>query len=278
MATFTTPKPITAALTTAGARVRIVAGERTDTVVRVEPIDSGSKADRKVAEKTEVGFSDGELSIRTNKAGDRDGSVAITVELPAGSRLNLNLAWSEATVDGRLGDCELEMASGQVRLDQIAALRGRMAAGSVAVGRVAGPVDVEGATGGVRIGEVEGVVRYQGSSGRVWIGHALSDIDFHGADGSLDVDRAEGGVVAEAADCPIRIGRMTRGRALLRNASGGIEVGIAKNSAASVDAESTKGTVRDSVSGQDAPAGSPDQVEVYARTRRDDIVIHLANL
>jgi DUF4097 and DUF4098 domain-containing protein YvlB len=192
--------------------------------------------------------------------------------------LNLNLAWSEVTVDGRLGDCELEMASGQVRLDQIAALRGHMATGSVAVGRVAGPVAIEGATGDVRIGEAEGVVRYHGSSGRLWIGHALSDVDFHGANGSFDVDRAEGGVIAEAADCPIRIARVTRGRAQLMNASGGIEVGIAKESAASVDAESTKGAVRDSVSGKDASAGSANQVEVYARTRRDDIVIRPASV
>jgi len=278
MVTFATPKPITAALTTAGARVQVVAGERTDTVVRVEPINSADKTDVKVAEKTEVEFSDGELSIRTNKAGDKNGSVAITVELPVGSRLNLNLAWSEVAVDGRLGDCELEMASGQVRLDQVAALRGRMAAGSVAVGRVAGPVDIEGATGGVRMGEVEGVVRYQGSSGRVWIGHALSDVDFRGANGSFDIDRAEGDVVAEAADCPIRIGRMTRGRARLMNASGGIEVAVAENSAAAVDAESRKGSVRDSVSAPDASADSTDQVEVYARTRRDDIVIRFAGV
>ncbi|MBW8805099.1 MAG: DUF4097 family beta strand repeat protein [Catenulisporales bacterium] len=278
MVTFATPKPITAALTTAGARVQVVAGERTDTVVRVEPINSADKTDVKVAEKTEVEFSDGELSIRTNKAGDKNGSVAITVELPVGSRLNLNLAWSEVAVDGRLGDCELEMASGQVRLDQVAALRGRMAAGSVAVGRVAGPVDIEGATGGVRMGEVEGVVRYQGSSGRVWIGHALSDVDFRGANGSFDIDRAEGDVVAEAADCPIRIGRMTRGRAQLMNASGGIEVVVAENSATAVDAESRKGSVRDSVSAQDASADSTDQVEVYARTRRDDIVIRFAGV
>lgn len=278
MATFTTPKPITAALTTAGARVRVIAAERTDTVVRIEPIDSADKTAVKVAEKTKVDFSDGELSIRTNKAGDKNGSVAITVELPIGSRLNLNVAWSEVTVEGRLGDCELEMASGQVRLDQIAALRAHLASGSVAVGRVAGSVDVEGATGGVRIGEVEGAVRYQGASGRIWIGHAWSDVDFHGANGSFDVDRAEGAVIAEAADCPIRIGRLTRGRAQLMNASGGIEVGIAKDSAASVDAKSTKGTVRDSVSEQDAPAGSAHQVEIYARTRRDDIVIRPASV
>jgi hypothetical protein len=84
MTAFTTPEPITATLTTAGAHVRIAASERPDTVVRVEPVNSASKSDVKVAEQTEVAFADGQLTIKTNKPGAKNGSVAITVELPAG--------------------------------------------------------------------------------------------------------------------------------------------------------------------------------------------------
>jgi chorismate synthase len=65
---------------------------------------------------------------------------------------------------------------------------------------------------------------------------------------------------------------MTRGLADLTNASGGIEVGISDGTAASVDANSTKGAVRNSVPVQEADP----QVKVYARTRLDDIVIHRA--
>jgi len=274
MPTFTTPGPVTATVTTGGARVRVAASERSDTVVSVEPVNSASKSDVKVAEKTEVDFTAGELSIKTTKSGDKAGSVAITIELPIGSRLVLHTAWTDVHADGVLGDCELNMASGQVQLDRITALRGNLAAGSVAVGHVAGTVDIDGGAAGLRLGEVEGTVRYQGSTGKVWIGHVHSDVDLGGSSGSFDIDRAEGSVVAKAADCPIRIGRITHGQAELENASGGIEIGIGEDSAASVDARSTKGTVRNSLPTQDTPADNT--VKVYARTRLDDIIIHRA--
>ena len=273
MTQFATPEPITASLTTAGARVRVVASERPDTVVLVEPVNSANSSDVKVAENTTVDYSAGELSVKTTKSGDRCGSVAITIELPVGSKLVLNTAWTDVHADGVLGDCELNLASGQVQLDRIAALRGNLAAGLVSIGHVAGPANIEGGAAGVRIGEVTGVVRYQGSTGKVWIGHALSDIVLGSASGGFDIDRAEGSVTAKAANCPIRIGRITRGHADLTNASGGIEIGVSQTTAASVDARSTKGTVLNSLPTQDNP---DNQVQVYARTRLDDIVIRPA--
>ncbi|ANZ40275.1 hypothetical protein BBK82_33840 [Lentzea guizhouensis] len=273
MTTFTTPNPITAALTTAGARVRITATDRTDTVVHVEPVDRTSSRDVQVAERTKVDFADGVLAVKTTKSGARTGSVAITVELPAGSRLVLHTAWTEVRADGRLGDCEVNLGSGQVQLDHVTAVRGHLGAGALAVGHVAGTADIEGGTAGVRIGEAGGAVSYRGSSGKVWIGHARSNVDLGGSSGSFDIGRADGGVVAKAADCPIRIGRVSRGRVELMNASGGIEVGVSEGTAAEVDARSTKGLVRSSV----VPRGdAASAVRVFARTRLDDIVIHPA--
>ncbi|EME51958.1 DUF4097 family beta strand repeat-containing protein [Amycolatopsis decaplanina] len=271
MSVFPTPQPITATLTTAGARVRVTASERLDTVVLVEPIDAASKSDVKVAESTKVGFDGGTLSIETKKAGGKNGSVAITVEVPTGSQLVLNTAWSEVSADGQFGDCALEVSSGQVRIDRVAAVRGNLAAGEIAIGHVAGTVDLEGGSAGVRIGDVEGTVKYSGATGKVWIGHARSGVDLSGSSGSFDIDRADGDVVAQAANCPIRVGRLSRGEAELTNASGGIEVGVVGD-AASVDAKSTKGSVRNSFATDNGEGG----VKVYARTRLDDIVIHRA--
>ncbi|WP_414940657.1 DUF4097 family beta strand repeat-containing protein [Amycolatopsis sp. cmx-11-51] len=264
MSVFPTPKPITVTLTTAGARVRVAASERSDTVVLVEPIDSTSKSDVK------VGFAGGELSIETKKAKSKAGSVAITIEVPDGSRLVLNTAWSDVRAEGRFGDCVLEVASGRVQVDRVATVRGNLAAGEVAFGYVAGTVDLEGGAAGLRIGEAKGTVRYAGSTGKVWIGHAHADLDLSGSSGSFDIDRADGDVVAKAANCPIRVGRLSRG-AELANASGGIEVGV-DGDTASVDAKSTKGSVHSSF-GEDSGEGG---VKVYARTRLDDIVIRRA--
>ncbi|ONF67511.1 DUF4097 family beta strand repeat-containing protein [Amycolatopsis keratiniphila] len=273
MSVFPTPQPITAALAVAGARVRLTASERTDTVVLVEPIDATSKSDVKVAENTKVGFDGGKLSIETKKAGGKNGSVAITIEVPTGSQLALNTAWSDVDADGRFGDCVLEMSSGQVRIDRAASVRGDLAAGEIAIGHVAGAVNIEGGSAGVRIGEVEGTVKYSGSTGKVWIGHARSEIELSGSSGSFDIDRADGDVVASAANCPIRVGRLSRGEAELMNASGGIEVGV-DGDTATVDAKSTKGSVHNSLA--TAGEGGVGGVKIHARTRLDDIVIHRA--
>jgi Putative adhesin len=276
MPTFATPGPIAATLTTAGARVQVAASDRPDTVVRVEPVNSASKSDVKVAENTEVDFSAGELAVKTKVQGDKNGSVAITINLPAGSRLVLQTARTDVRTEGLLGDCELNMASGKVELDHIAALQANLAGGEVAIGHIAGTASIEDRSAALRIGEVAGTVRYEGATGTVWIGHARSDVELSSARGSFDIDRADGSVIAKSGNCPIRVGRLTRGQAELMNASGGIDIGIGAGTAAWVDAKSTKGEVRNTLSEQDSPGGSENQVKVYARTRLDDIVIHRA--
>jgi hypothetical protein len=178
--------------------------------------------------------------------------------------------------EGLLGDCELDMASGQVQLENIAALRANLAAGAVVIGHTAATADIEGGTASVRIGDIAGVAKYHGTTGKVRIGHALSDIELDGSSGSFDIDRAEGNVIATTANCPIRIGRLTRGQTELTNASGGIEIGISHGTVARVDANSTKGAVRNSLPAHSNSDDSDNQVKVHARTRLGDIVIHRA--
>ncbi|GAA1985392.1 DUF4097 family beta strand repeat-containing protein [Catenulispora subtropica] len=278
MPTFPTLAPITAKLTVGGARVRVIASDRSDTVVRVEPIDAANKTDQKVVENTKVDFFAGELSVETKKAGGRDGSVAITVELPTGSDLVFQIAKSDVRAEGVFGDCDLQMASGQVRLDRVAALRARLASGDVEVAHVAGPSTVDGATADLRFAELDGTLTYEGANGKVWIGHARASVTLSGASGSFTIDRADADVTAKAAACPIRIGRLTRGTTELMNASHGIEIGIAEGTAAWVDAKSTKGSVRSTLPPQENPEEFAEQVKVYARTRLDDIVIQRATV
>ena len=62
----------------------------------------------------------------------------------------------------------------------------------------------------------------------------------------------------------------------LMNGSGNIEVGISEGTAASIDADSERGSVRNSVASQGNPATSDALVSVHARTRHGDIVIQRA--
>ena len=172
MPTFDTPGPIAATVVVAGAQVRVTASDRTDTVVLVEPIDKASKKDVKVANKTKVDFAGGQLSVKTTVSGDENGSVVITIDLPAGSSLVAYLAHSSVHADGSLGECELHMASGRVQLDRINALQANIAAGQVTIGHIAERANIDGAAFAMRISEVKDTVKLSSSGGQTWIGHA----------------------------------------------------------------------------------------------------------
>jgi len=276
MPAFDTPGPIAATVVVAGAQVRVTASDRTDTVVMVEPVDQASKKDVKVASRTKVDFAGGHLSVKTTVSGDKDGSVAITIGLPASSSLVAYLTHSDVHADGSFGECELHMASGQVRLDRINALQANIAAGEVAIGHIAGRADIDGAAFAMRISEVKEPVKLSSSGGQTWIGHASADLDLSSGSGGFDIDRADGSVIAKTGDGPIRIGRLTRGQAELLNGSGNIEVGIGEGTEARVDANSERGSVRNSVPPQVIPEASGNMVTLHARTRHGDIIIQRA--
>ena len=276
MPAFDTPGPIAATVVVAGAQVRVTATDRTDTVVLVEPIDQASQKDVKVASKTKVDLAGGQLSVKTTDSGDRNGSVAITIGLPAGSSLVAYLAHSSVHADGSLSECELHLASGQVQLDHISALQANIAAGEVTIGHIAERATIDGAAFALRISEVGDTVKLSNSGGQTWIGHASADLDLSSGHGGFDIDRADGSVTAETGDGAIRIGRLTGGQAELLNRSGNIEVGISEGTAARVDASSTRGSVRNSVPPQDNPDPSDNEVAVHARTRYGDIIIQRA--
>lgn len=276
MPTFATPGPIAATVQVAGAQVRVTASDRTDTAVLVKPVNEASRSDVKVANKTKVDFAGGRLSVKTTVSGDKNGSVAITIDLPTGSSLVAYLAHSDVHADGSLGDCELHIASGQVQLDRINALEANVAAGEVAIGHIAGRAKIDGGAFALRIGEVEGTVGLLSTGGQTWIGHASSDLELSSGSAGIDIDRADGSVTATTASGAIRIGRMTNGQAKLTNGSGNIEVGISEGSAASIDVNSERGAAHNFVASQGEPGPSDAKVAVHARTRHGDIIVQRA--
>jgi len=174
MPTFATSGPIAATVQVAGAQVRVTASDRTETVVLVEPINEADPSDVKVASRTKVDFAGGQLSVKTTVPGDKNGSVAITIDLPAGSSLVAYLAHSRVHADGPLSECELHVASGRVQLDRIDALQANIAAGEAAVGHIAGRADIDGRAFAMRIGEAKGSVRFLSSNIEIGIGEGTA--------------------------------------------------------------------------------------------------------
>jgi DUF4097 and DUF4098 domain-containing protein YvlB len=176
MQKFDTPAPISAVLDIPAGRVRFIAADRVDTAVEVLPADASKSRDVKVAEQTKVEYADGVLRIvasARNQILAPSGSIEVTVQLPAGSRVDAKAASAEFRGVGRFGDVTFEGAHGTVKLDEAASVRLSTQAGDVSVGRLSGPAEISTGKGGIRIAEaVRGTVVLRTQAGDVSVGAA----------------------------------------------------------------------------------------------------------
>ncbi|HET6742882.1 MAG TPA: DUF4097 family beta strand repeat-containing protein [Kribbella sp.] len=190
MTTYTTPEPISAVLDMPAGRIEFVAAERGDTTVEVLPADPNKSRDVKVAEEAEVGYADGVLRIvvpAKNQYFGPSGSVAVSVQLPAGSEVRVKVASAELKAVGRFAEFTVESAHGTIDLDEVSAAHVTTSAGDVRVARLNGPAEIRTSKGDIRIAEaVQGAVVLRTDAGNVEIGAAA------GVSASLDAGTATG--------------------------------------------------------------------------------------
>ncbi|MFF4347214.1 DUF4097 family beta strand repeat-containing protein [Streptomyces sp. NPDC001530] len=177
MQKFDTPAPISAVLDIPAGRIQFIAADRADTTVEVLPANPSKSSDTKTAEQTEVAYADGVLRI-TAQAPDNQlfgpsGSIEVTVQLPAGSRIEARAAGAELRGVGRLGGIAFEGAYRQIKIDEAASVRLTAIDGDVEVGRLGGPAEISTARGDIRIAEaVRGTVVLRTQSGDISIAAA----------------------------------------------------------------------------------------------------------
>ncbi|MDX3136802.1 DUF4097 family beta strand repeat-containing protein [Streptomyces europaeiscabiei] len=191
MQKFDTPTPISAVLHIPAGRVRFIAADRTDTTVEVRPANAAKARDVKAAEQTTVDYRDGVLRIQAPEAKSElfgpSGTLEVTVQLPAGSRVEAKAAAAEFRGVGRLGDVVIDGAHGQVKLDEAASARLTLLAGDALVGRLNGPADITSGKGDLRVTEaVSGTVTLRTGHGEISIGAAA------GVSASMDAGTSYG--------------------------------------------------------------------------------------
>ncbi|WP_406370419.1 DUF4097 domain-containing protein [Streptomyces sp. NBC_01550] len=172
MQKFDTPAPISAALDIPAGRIRFIAADRADTTVEVLPADASKGRDVKAAEQTEVVYADGVLRITASSPNSQlfgpSGSLEVTVQLPAGSRIEAKAAGAELRGVGRLGDVAFEGAYRRIKIDEAASVRLTALDGDVEVGRLGGPAEISTERGDIRIAEaVRGTVVLRTQSGDI---------------------------------------------------------------------------------------------------------------
>ncbi|WP_035799972.1 DUF4097 family beta strand repeat-containing protein [Kitasatospora mediocidica] len=190
MQKFATPAPIAAVLDIPAGRVQLIAADRADTAVEVLPADASKSRDVKAAEQATVDYRDGVLRIEVptkNQYLGASGAIEVTIQLPAGSRVEAKTACAELRAVGRLGDVVFEGAYRQTKIDEAASLRLTAVDGDVEVGRLGGPAQISTARGDIRIAEaVRGQLVLTTQMGDISVGAAA------GASASLDAGTTHG--------------------------------------------------------------------------------------
>ncbi len=281
MQTFETNQPVALSIEMSRGVVHVIAGERTDTVVTVNPSDRDRPEDVEAAGKIAVDLANGALSIRGPKlrgiAGHvvgwkRAGSVDVIVELPERSGLRADTGVADFRCDGRLDDVDVKTGAGNVRLDRTGVLRVRTSAGHVAVDASDRAEIV--AAGEVTIGAVAGDAEVKNLNGRTWIGRVGGNVRVKSANGDVTIDDAGGDVTVKTANGTIRLGQVARGSVSIETASGGLEIGVKEGTAAWIDATTKFGRVHQNLTpADDGPEPSTDTVQVHARTAFGDVLI-----
>ena len=184
MQKFDTPDPISAVVDVPAGRVQFIAADRADTTVDVRPVDASSSRDVKAAEQTKADSGNGVLRIegpaKTRVLGS-PGYVEVTVQLPAGSRVDAKSASAEFRTVGRLGDVAFDGSQASVKIDEAASARLSVLDGDVSVGRLGGDADIRTRRGSIQVAEaVRGTVALTTEDGSITVDAAA------GASASLD--------------------------------------------------------------------------------------------
>ncbi|MFI9239137.1 DUF4097 family beta strand repeat-containing protein [Streptomyces sp. NPDC053079] len=191
MQKFATTAPISAVLDIPAGLIRFIAADRADTTVEVLPANASKSRDVKAAEQMTVAYADGVLRIEAAPAKNRvlgnSGSVEVTVQLPAGSRVEAKAALAELRGVGRLGDVAFEGAQATVKLDESASTCIALQAGDISLGRLNGPAQISTQKGDLNITEaLHGTVELRTEHGDICVGAA------RGVSATLDAGTAYG--------------------------------------------------------------------------------------
>jgi hypothetical protein len=278
MPTFDTPNPISATIDLVSGDVGISAGNRGATVIDVRPSDASSEDDVKAAQLTRVEYANERLLVKAPKLRswlprNTGGSIDVTIELPAGSRVHGTAALADFHCDGPLGECRITTGLGQIRLERADTLSLKTGVGDITVDRATGHAEVTTGSGDVRLRELDSTAVIKNSNRDTWVGVAHGDLRVKAANGSIAVDVAHAGVVAKSANGDVRLGEVARGSVVLETRLGDLEIGIPEGTSAWLDVSAGAGKVHNALDAADAPEPLAETVEVRARTSAGNVVV-----
>lgn len=279
MATFQTPQPIAVVIdVSVRGDIQVVAQDRHDTEVTVQPRKATRNLDVKMAEQTTVDYSEGRLQVRLHPSFRHSwfsdgGAVEITVEVPTGSSLELKSAMGDLRCEGEFGAADLKTDLGHIRVDHCGELRAHTDMGDITVEHASGRSRIKTGSGKIRIRHVDGVATVKNGNGNTYIAHASGELSVSAANGDISLERAGLSTTVKTSSGDVTVGEVAAGSLTVQTAAGTLAVGVSEGTAAWLDLSTKYGRVRNALEATNGPGDTVDRVEIRARNAYGDIAV-----
>lgn len=263
--TFHTPGPLMLDLQMPSGEIRVEGIDGEETVVELET-SSGREEVRRTIEDARVELrprGDGhELVVevqRRNRFGftlDR-GEITMRVSCPHDANVQLSTASADVDLRGRFGSLKAQVASGDLRAEELY-----------------GRVDVKSASGDVQIDVAGEETRVTTASGDISVRAVHGEATLRSASGDVEVEEAADSLTVQTASGDQTIRSVTGGRVTLQSASGDQHVGIRRGSRAHLDVKTMSGDASSELEvGDQLPEGEGPTLELRAMSMSGDIRI-----
>ncbi|MFF5793036.1 DUF4097 domain-containing protein [Paeniglutamicibacter sp. NPDC012692] len=280
MPTFPTPTAITVRSgLSVISDVRLVASERTDTVVTIRPRDAAKSGDQKTAEAITVDFEDGKLTLsspsrrRSMSLFGVSGAAEVEILVPSGSHFESASPLGEVFVSGPVGICSVKTAMGSIRLESARQADLKTSFGDITAASVAGATSVASSSGTIRLGSLGAQAEVSCSNGNISIDRAGGPLRVKTANGDVNIKQSTDDVAVKNSHGNIHVEEAVSGTLTLQTATGGISVGVPAGTVAWIDLNSQHGRVRSSLPQSPDASSAADPLRIHARTTWGDIYI-----
>lgn len=201
----------------------------------------------------------------------RSPSLDLRVLVPLGTRVDVKADAVDIDATGRLGDTQIKIGSGDLRLDHTADVRVQTGSGDVTIGTADGTATLSTGSGDVTCRALAGLGRVNSGSGDIRIERADGPLQVNSASGDICIDEAADDVTVDSASGDQHLSRVTRGRVRLNSASGDLHVGVADGTPVWLDVNTLTGSVSSALSGGEPPGDGEAAVELRVNTVSGDI-------
>ena len=140
---------------------------------------------------------------------------------------------------------DMSTSGGNVSISTVkGSVRGGTSGGNIDIMKVEGPVDMRTSGGNVRAEQISGKLNMETSGGEIHVAAVAGDVDVSTSGGNIALSDVDGKVRAETSggDVHVRLKGANKGM-YVETSGGNIELAMAKNSNASIDASTSGGDV-----------------------------------